>query len=164
MTGVLMEVAETLNFVVLNDGATTFAKGQQESTVDVSLCSPNIVNRLLWTASGDPMGSDHHPVFIHINGKPESISRRPRWKYNQADWYHFQELVDSEVSNIAPNNIFLAQSIKRRYFLFLEQLQIQVEDPYHGGLQTSINWSKREEKPSEPLNVYQKVIRQNLNS
>lgn len=101
----IMEVAETLDLVVLNDGATTFTRGQQESTVDVSLCSPNIVNRLLWTASGDPMGSDHHPVFIHINGKPESISRRPRWKYNQADWYHFQELVDSEISNIAPNNI-----------------------------------------------------------
>lgn len=37
-----MEVAERL---VLNDGAITFTRGQRSSAIDVSLCSPSIVNR-----------------------------------------------------------------------------------------------------------------------
>lgn len=36
-----MEVAESLDLVVLNNGATTFIRGQQEPKVDGS---PNIVN------------------------------------------------------------------------------------------------------------------------
>lgn len=51
------------------------------------------------------MGSDHHPIFIHIDEQPQATSRRPRWKYDQADWSHFQTLIDTEVSDKPPDNI-----------------------------------------------------------
>lgn len=66
----LVEIANQNGLTILNDGSITFVRGQQESAIDITLASTTIVNRLLWSADLDPLGSDHIPFTISLNDKP----------------------------------------------------------------------------------------------
>ncbi|XP_062704291.1 uncharacterized protein LOC134286654 [Aedes albopictus] len=51
----------------------------------------------------DPHGSDHTPIVIALSDKnPPETTRRPRWKYENADWAAFQAAVEDEFENAKP--------------------------------------------------------------
>ena len=54
---------------VLNTGqATHFSlPSGRESVLDLSLCSPQHASLFHWSVGGDPMGSDHLPIFLAID-------------------------------------------------------------------------------------------------
>ncbi|KXJ70349.1 hypothetical protein RP20_CCG024026 [Aedes albopictus] len=101
----IMEVAEMIDLVLLNDGSITFTKGERRSSVDISLASSCIVNRLLWNISEDPLGSDHHPISICLHEQPPETSRRPRWIYNEADWTAFQTTINESLTTSEQENL-----------------------------------------------------------
>ncbi|XP_062557990.1 uncharacterized protein LOC134222860 [Armigeres subalbatus] len=76
----VFSAASDTGLTVLNDGSPTFRRGTTESAIDVSLASSVIVGKLLWSSDDDSRGSDHMPIMLALNGKPEEISRRPRRK------------------------------------------------------------------------------------
>lgn len=47
---------------------------ESRSSVDVSLVSSCIVNRLLWNISEDPLGSDHHQLHIPLRTTTRNIT------------------------------------------------------------------------------------------
>ncbi|XP_065092031.1 uncharacterized protein LOC135712853 [Ochlerotatus camptorhynchus] len=89
----IAELIESLDLVTLNDGSSTFVRGQYETTIDISAASPAITGRLLWKTLEDPAGSDHYPIIISLGDDPPETSRRPRWLYDQADWKLFNDNV-----------------------------------------------------------------------
>ena len=66
----LVEVSEAMDLTILNDGSKTFISGQRQSTVDISMSTSSITHKLLWSASEDPLGSDHVPISIFTNDNP----------------------------------------------------------------------------------------------
>lgn len=101
----IMDAAESCNLILLNDGSPTYTKGSRESSVDVSFASANILNRLLWYISDDPLGSDHHPIGLQLDTAPHEITRRPRWVYRDADWLQYQQLITSKCREETPHSI-----------------------------------------------------------
>lgn len=88
-----------MNLSILNDGSPTFWRGQQETAIDISLASSTIANRLMWKIDTDLSGSDHFPIWIHTNNVTPETSRRPRWRYNQADWSAFQLAIANKMES-----------------------------------------------------------------
>lgn len=82
------------------------------------------------------MGSDHYPITISTDQQPQAISRRPRWKYEQADWYQFQESINSKILDPSMNNMddFLKAVRKLPQLPFRDLQGILVVDPSLGGL------------------------------
>ncbi|XP_062537936.1 uncharacterized protein LOC134206258 [Armigeres subalbatus] len=100
----VFSAASDTGLTVLNDGSPTFRRGTTESAIDVSLASSAIVGKLLWSSDDDPRGSDHMPIMLALNGKPEEIYRRPRWLYDRADWDGYQRVVEAELEANPPTS------------------------------------------------------------
>ena len=66
------------------------------SSLDLSLCSPEVLVDFSWEVSDDLCGSDHFPIFLTSNG-PSVSEQIPRWKLSKADWTQFQSLCDIEL-------------------------------------------------------------------
>lgn len=102
---ILADFANENGLTILNDGSVTFIKGQVESSIDVSLVSAHIVPRFLWTASTDPLGSDHVPITLELNDSTPATSRRPRWIFDRANWLGFQTSIDAALDQSPPDSI-----------------------------------------------------------
>ena len=55
------------------------------SSVDVSLCTADIVDKFKWSISDDNYSSDHYPVILTYLGQ-SSVSHIPRYNLHKADW------------------------------------------------------------------------------
>lgn len=90
----ILRASEKANLRILNDGSPTFTRPLISSAIDISFASENLLGRLQWSISKDPMGSDHHPISIYCNFPTPKTTRRPRWKYELADWQLFQNTIE----------------------------------------------------------------------
>ncbi|XP_058816671.1 uncharacterized protein LOC131679945 [Topomyia yanbarensis] len=87
-------VVENNDAVVLNDGSSTFIRGQTESAIDVTICSGVLAGCCGWTVLADPCNSDHFPIQVTYAQTPPATTRRRRWFYDQADWSRYEGIVD----------------------------------------------------------------------
>lgn len=99
------QLASSCGLTILNDGSPTFIRKQVQTSIDISLVSTTILNRLHWTAGTDPLGSDHVPITLNLDATPPETSRRPRWIFEKANWTSFQESLESEIENTRPKSI-----------------------------------------------------------
>lgn len=63
------------------------------SALDLSLVSLSAAYQFQWSISDDCHGSDHFPIFIKRNQHDWSRSKRPRWKYEDANWAGFRDAL-----------------------------------------------------------------------
>nr|CAI5856408.1 unnamed protein product [Callosobruchus analis] len=72
-------IANLLNqtdLVILNDGSSTKrSRTEQNSAVDLTLVSPDMVNKITWKVPPDTLGSDHFVISIGIT--PQVIKPYP---------------------------------------------------------------------------------------
>lgn len=88
----------------MNDGRITRTCGEHHSAIDVTLASMEFAHRLAWNVLNDPLGSDHHPIIVRMDQQPVNITRRRRWKYDQADWTEFEQQVGHACRVSPPTN------------------------------------------------------------
>jgi hypothetical protein len=109
---VLEDVIAHNNLCVFNDDSFTYlhpATGHY-SALDLSICSPSIVDEFSWSVHSDLGGSDHFPTIL----KTVAASTDPptsRWKFSKADWHQFEILCrtrigDSVVQSEDPIQVF----------------------------------------------------------
>ena len=79
------------DLVLLNDKSSTYlhpATGSY-SSLDLTICSPEIFPDLKWKVVDDLHGSDHFPIQVSEVGP--SVQQRPqRWKLHEANWEQFR--------------------------------------------------------------------------
>ena len=73
-----------------NDSSTFFSKAHGTmSSVDIALCSPNIVDRFEWNVSDDLFTSDHFPILIsYLQNTPNT--HVPHYNIYKADWEKYE--------------------------------------------------------------------------
>ena len=68
--------------------------GTEDSHIDLSLCSTELLTLFKWDVLDDTRGSDHHPIQLTtIQG--ETRKDLPRWCTNRADWPKYKEHTDN---------------------------------------------------------------------
>ena len=81
----------------------------QTSALDLSIASPQLVPSITWAVDGDPMGSDHFPIWLRFQSSAVLGERPPRWNLQKADWAEFEaylgEAFSPERSNRAPLSV-----------------------------------------------------------
>ena len=84
---------------ILNTGQRTHftVPSGQTSALDLTLVSPQLSNVFTWIVHDDPLGSDHFPVWIKLQGDPALGKRPQRWNFNKADWAGFQTSVEASI-------------------------------------------------------------------
>lgn len=90
------EFVSANQLIVLNSGKHTrvdFNDGHT-SAIDLSIVSEPLARRLTWDVLEDSHGSDHFPILIEdLDRRTAQERKRPRWKYDAADWKKFQEAL-----------------------------------------------------------------------
>ena len=78
-------VVEDEDFFVINSGQPThYWHVGEPSHIDVSLASKCLATRSTWSVVENRMGSDHTPVEITLNIRPEyKTTSLPKWKYTK---------------------------------------------------------------------------------
>ena len=66
------------------------------SSLDLTVCSPEIFLDFSWKVDSDSHGSDHFPTIIH-EIEPCVQDRLRKWKLHKADWNLFQFLCDQSI-------------------------------------------------------------------
>ncbi|RUA04271.1 MAG: hypothetical protein DSY43_06760, partial [Gammaproteobacteria bacterium] len=89
---------ETSNLVIHNQGQPTRIDPCRDShsALDLTVTSTNISTQTMWHVHDDSWGSDHLPIFIDIQQKPqieEPTDHKPTWSYNKADWQEYIKLA-----------------------------------------------------------------------
>ena len=80
------------NVCLLNDGSYTYLHSATGTftTIDLSLCSPDILMEIDFMVESDSYGNDHFPIVLKIGiSLPDSL---PRWNFSRADWVKFDHL------------------------------------------------------------------------
>lgn len=92
------EVIGERGLIVLNTGAATridWAAGTM-SAIDLSLASDSLARRMSWEVLEDCCGSDHFPIVVRdLDRSHRPQTKRPRWRYDKADWKKFTEALDT---------------------------------------------------------------------
>lgn len=70
------DAAENLDISVLNDGSSTFCRGNADTAIDVTFASACLFQHTDWKINDDPLGSDHYPIFVTTPETPPIITRR----------------------------------------------------------------------------------------
>ena len=83
---------------ILNDGNPTHFHIQtgSTSTIDLSLCSSDILPTLDYSISDSLYDSDHYPIMIETNIDCNNFNRPIRYDTSRADWKQFQEMTNVE--------------------------------------------------------------------
>ena len=102
------------NICLLNDISPTYVSPStlNTSSIDLSLCDPDLFSHFSWSVLDDPHGSNHFPILL----KPEiptKTSLPQQWNFKKADWPSF--LADCEL-------LLNRQSAGHSYDHFLEVL------------------------------------------
>ena len=87
------------DLVLLNDKSSTYlhpATGSY-SSLDLSICSPEISPDFNWKVCNDLRGSDHFPIQISEVGP--SLQQHPqRWKLHKANWEQFKVHCEQSIN------------------------------------------------------------------
>ena len=93
------------SFVCLNNGSPTFRSRSYHtaSAIDLSIASPRIAPLLEWTATSDPIFSDHFPLHICLTCASPLLPSPTikKWKTENANWEAFNE----NINQLAPYDL-----------------------------------------------------------
>lgn len=102
---VLRAVLDDTQTVTLNTGEPTrfAAPPSRNSAVDLSICSSSAALWCEWQATDNPCGSDHVPVVIHFNKRPQerppTLANRPLAK--RICWERYRTSISERLINSA---------------------------------------------------------------
>ena len=95
---------ENDNIILLNTGDPTHfnCSSGSFSTIDLSLCSAYIADRVVCSVDSDLFDSDHYPIHIKMNRgeNPCTSSSKPLWKFKEAKWDRYAERLELLLSTI----------------------------------------------------------------
>ena len=95
--------------VCLNSNIPTHTSG---SSIDLSICSPELGADLEWNILPSPFSSDHFPILLKLTYAPlEDDQLNCRYNYKKANWnkYFTDEVfynIPEDISSIPPNDTF----------------------------------------------------------
>lgn len=83
------------SMVVLNNGEPTFISSSHGSTssIDLTIVSKSIANRLYWSIAKDTHGSDHFPISVFTQETNSNTEHRRNWLYKNANWSLFEDNI-----------------------------------------------------------------------
>ena len=67
------------------------------SAIDLSICTPDLAQSLMWDVHPEPLGSDHFPINITLGNLKipnQTPKQEPKFQYKNANWDKFQELCN----------------------------------------------------------------------
>ena len=114
---ILSNLAIEKNFSILNNTEPTYIHNDgQYSHIDLTLISHDIAQNTTWKVHPLNYHSNHFPIEINLNEKPEPIMKAKKWKLEQADWKNYNKdiilpiifLSPSEACSKIPNRIITA--------------------------------------------------------
>jgi len=120
---IIEEILAEKNMVVLNTGKATYITSNQlnnNSVIDLSICSQDIALIATHSVTNYNMGSDHFASITVINEESilENNLSMQLWKLNKADWKNYKE-----ASNLAfTNEILVKTNINDKYNDILESI------------------------------------------
>ena len=94
------------NICILNDGSPTYLDPRtlKTSSIDLTLCSPDLASELKWSALEDTHGSDHFPILLHEE-IPHASTPPSILNFKKANWSNFQtECTEKLNTKIDPTN------------------------------------------------------------
>jgi hypothetical protein len=97
---VLENVIADNNLCVFNDDSHTYlhpATGHY-SALDLSICSPSLVDEFSWSVHSDLGGSDHFPTILETIA-PTADPPPSRWKFSRAHWDQFDILCRTKIGD-----------------------------------------------------------------
>ena len=96
---VIEDLLSKTNVCLLNDNSPTYLNSfsLNPSSLDLSLCSPEIFSDLAWSVLDDQHGSDHFPITIQIS-IPSKSSFPEKWNFRRADWQTFSSDCEKYLS------------------------------------------------------------------
>ena len=68
------------------------------STIDLSLCSSDIVDELDYEVTGSLCSSDHYPILIKWKTPPIIIEKPQRFNTSKANWGRFREMTNTTLN------------------------------------------------------------------
>ena len=95
------------NLCILNDHSPTYISPAtlKTTSVDLSLCSPQLVPSLEWSTLDDTSHSDHYPIIIK-NNIPTTTAIPDKLNFKRANWEQFKEQCKNELhTNIDDKSI-----------------------------------------------------------
>ena len=89
---ILEDLLTKTNTFLLNDTSPTYLipASLKTTSVDLSMCSPDLATSLDWSTLDDTHGSDHFPIKINT-APPVIISPPQKLNFKKADWSNFTE-------------------------------------------------------------------------
>ncbi|XP_072389307.1 uncharacterized protein [Diabrotica undecimpunctata] len=92
------------NLVILNDGPPTkISRSGQNSSVDLTLVSPDIADKTNWTVVIDTLGSDHFLILLKLSILREQFSNtiqpKTKWNTRKANWMEYERMCILYFSN-----------------------------------------------------------------
>ncbi|KAG5861996.1 hypothetical protein JTB14_024093 [Gonioctena quinquepunctata] len=88
-------ILDNENITILNSGEATYfsARSSSFSSMDLSMCTPNIAPILTWKPLDDLHSSDHFPIQLTIDIPPQQINGGKKWLMKKANWEEYSQLV-----------------------------------------------------------------------
>ncbi|KAG5885113.1 hypothetical protein JTB14_017288 [Gonioctena quinquepunctata] len=88
-------ILDNENITILNSGEATHfsARSSSFSSIDLSMCTPNIAPILTWKPLDDLHSSDHFPIQLPIDILPQQISVGKKWLMKKSNWEEYSQLV-----------------------------------------------------------------------
>lgn len=108
------------NLALLNTGQQTRLNTYtgKYSAIDLTICSSSMVSKLRWSMLEYSYTSDHFPQCIDISTNLPPPTFSPTWKFQNADWDTFAQLIDfsgiencenaTQMAELIQNNIITA--------------------------------------------------------
>ena len=92
------------NTHLLNDGSPTYLipSTLKTTSVDLSLCSPELAPSLTWSTLDDTWFSDHYPITIN-SVSPEHTTPPPYFNFKKANWFAFTQECKSLLNTNTEN-------------------------------------------------------------
>lgn len=100
------KIAEMDNIILLNNGEPTrlnSAIGNKFSTIDLSMCSTSLAQRINWSTLPEIYDSDHIPIKIDLFSSKAPLNKTPpRWKLKNTYWNLFSQMVEIYLNSNPP--------------------------------------------------------------
>ena len=86
------------NLCLWNDDSPTYVHPGTGAltSIDLTMCSPQLFLNFSWEVEEDQWGSDHFPLILSGHFAPPN-ERPSRWQFHKADWTKFRVLCDEQL-------------------------------------------------------------------
>lgn len=99
------KILENDNIVLLNNGEHTRLNQANGlfSTIDLSLSSPTLAQRISWTTLAEIYDSDHIPIKMELlTHKTSPCKTLPKWKIKNPNWCLFSQSIETNLATNLP--------------------------------------------------------------